>query len=324
MRFVKFYKKTLSMIVMVTFTILLCFWANPSPAASAATDSKKSSTTSLANGEDNSPGFIEEDEPEPIIKKGGKFPWLIVGAALVIGAAAVYFLVIKKPEYTLTVTMGAGAVGTPAATAKYKKGEAVAYNYTPLAGYGSLQVTLDGAAVAASGTVTMNGDHTLSVSAAKKVAIITTRSIPSPVPYSNDDGGYHYWQFRYEITESAGVGAQLVSWFSDMYDINGVHINHQVYTIENFADWFVDCGGTSSHIAGNSTRCSGFWYRSTGNEQGWRVEETLEFNDDNGNKVIVISNFTFLAIPGYSSFVHENPTELNNAAPQSGSGKGPH
>jgi hypothetical protein len=320
MQLVNFYRKPISVFVMVTFTILLCFWANQSPAASSAPTSEKSSTTSLANGEDKSPGFIEEEESEPIVKKGGKFPWLLIGAVVVVGAAAVYFLVIKKPMYTLTVTLGAGASGTPAATAKYKKGEAVAYNYTSLAGYGSLQVTIDGAAVAASGTVTMNGDHTLSVSA-KKVAVISTRSIPSPVPYSEDYGGWHYWEFRYEITESAGVGAQLVNWFSDMYDINGNHISHQDFTVQNFADWFIDCGGSGSHIEGGSTRCSSFYYRSTGNEKGWRVEETLEFNDDNGNNIIVISKFTFLAIPGYSASVREYPAELKNAVPRSGAGK---
>lgn len=318
---VNFHRKPISVFVMVTFTVLLCFWANQSPAASTPA-SEKSSTAALASAEDESPGFIEEDEPEPIIKKGGKFPWLIVGAALVIGAAAVYFLVIKKPEYTLTVSLGAGAAGTPAATAKYKKGEAVPYNYTLLAGYGSLQVTLDGATVAASGTVTMNGDHTLSVSATQKTAIITARSIPDPIPYTGDYGNSHYWYFQYQITESAGVGAQLVNWYSDMFDIHGNNIMHQTYDLADFPTWFTECGGTGTRIEANSTRCCAlFWYRWNGNERGWRAQETLEFNDDNGHRIIVIANFTFLALPGYSSSVHENPTELKIISPSAGAGK---
>jgi hypothetical protein len=120
----------------------------------------------LAQGDSTSPDFIEqESEPEAEIKKGKKFPWLLIGAVVVVGAAAVYFLVIKKPKYTLTVNLGAGATGTPAATAKYKKGEAVAYNYTPQSGYFNLQVKLDGVAVAASGSVNMDKDHTLEVTA---------------------------------------------------------------------------------------------------------------------------------------------------------------
>ena len=36
MKLVNFYRKPISMFVMVAFTILLCFWANQSPAAPAA------------------------------------------------------------------------------------------------------------------------------------------------------------------------------------------------------------------------------------------------------------------------------------------------
>ena len=72
-------------------------------------------------------------------------------------------------KQTLTVNLGVGTSGTPAATAKYKKGTAVSYNYTPKAGFGNLQVRLDGAVVPARGTVTMDSDHTLDVSAQRAV-----------------------------------------------------------------------------------------------------------------------------------------------------------
>jgi hypothetical protein len=80
----------------------------------------------------------------------------------------------------LTVSLGAGVSGTPANSAAYFQGTVVNYSYSLLAGYQNLQVTLDGNPVAVSGTVTMNGSHTLGV---------TSSAIPS-----------------YELTVSLGPG----------------------------------------------------------------------------------------------------------------------
>jgi hypothetical protein len=69
-------------------------------------------------------------------------------------------------QFTLTVVLEAGVSGTPAAgTYTYEQGDVVNYNYSLMSGYQNLSVTLDGAVVAASGAVTMNGNHTLTVSA---------------------------------------------------------------------------------------------------------------------------------------------------------------
>ncbi|WP_285575487.1 kelch repeat-containing protein [Geothrix limicola] len=68
------------------------------------------------------------------------------------------------PTYALTVNLGAGVTGTPASTTSYPQGTSVAFSYALLAGYQNLQVTLDGTPVAASGSVTMNGTHTLGAS----------------------------------------------------------------------------------------------------------------------------------------------------------------
>jgi formylglycine-generating enzyme required for sulfatase activity len=168
MKLVKFYLKPISLFVMVTFTVLLCFWANQTPAASAAPAAEKNSETNLEKGDSNSPDFFEQErEDETIIKKNKKFPWLIVSLGTVAVGVAIYFLVIKKLKYTLTVTMGAGISGMPAATSKYKKGEVVAYNYTLQAGYDSLQVKIDDNVVPNSGIITMNSNHILSVSTTK-------------------------------------------------------------------------------------------------------------------------------------------------------------
>ncbi|MCJ7526083.1 MAG: PEGA domain-containing protein, partial [Candidatus Aminicenantes bacterium] len=116
------------------------------------------------------------EESAPAIKKGKKFPWLIVALVVVAGGAAVYFLVLKKKKYTLTVTVGEGVTGTPAAgTSTNEKGTVVNYNYSLQSGYDDLSVTLDGAPVAASGTVTMNANHTLEAKAIKTFVLTVSR-----------------------------------------------------------------------------------------------------------------------------------------------------
>ena len=225
MKLVNFYRKPISMFVMVTFTILLCFWANQSPAAATAPASEKSSAASLEKGESESTNFIEQEGSESVVKKGKKFPWLIVGAVVIIGAAAVYFLVLNK-KYALTINLGQGCTGTPAATAKFKKNAVVNYSYSTQSGYGNLQVKLDGAAVAASGNVTMDKAHTLDVSATYGAAVNIT-SAPSgakiydnyvdsgkttPASFSYTAAGSHVYLLRqcgyqdYSKTQSVVVG----------------------------------------------------------------------------------------------------------------------
>ena len=205
MKLVNSYRKPISMFAMLTFTILLCFWANQSPAAPV---SGNNSATSLENDKSESTGFIEEEEPKPVITKGKKFPWLIVGAAVVIGAAALYFLVLKSTKYTLSVSLS-GATGTPAATDKYKKGTAVAYNYTAQSGYYNMEVKLDGVAVASSGTVTMDADHTLTATAVQGSAISASSTPSGAMIYlDNADSGFttpHTFEYTTAVTKTVLV-----------------------------------------------------------------------------------------------------------------------
>ena len=165
MKFTNLQHKTVSLIVLATFVSLLYFSATPAPAATRAGNSE----TAIAPGDSGAPSFIEEEgTPEGFVKKPGKFPWLIVGLGVVAVGAALYFLVIKKPKYTLTVTLDANCTGTPAATGKYTKGTVVNYNYTAPAGY-LAQVKLDGVDVLASGTVTMDKDHAITVTSARDI-----------------------------------------------------------------------------------------------------------------------------------------------------------
>jgi len=79
-----------------------------------------------------------------------------------------YFIATATEElyYDLTVTLGVGVTGTPAAGVyTHKEETSVAYIYAEMSGYKNLKVTLDGSAVAASGAVVMDRNHELSVTA---------------------------------------------------------------------------------------------------------------------------------------------------------------
>lgn len=66
----------------------------------------------------------------------------------------------------LTVTLGNGVSGTPAAgTFNYPQGTVVTYSFAVAEGYYDLTVLLDGAAIDSNGTITMDDDHTLDVAA---------------------------------------------------------------------------------------------------------------------------------------------------------------
>jgi hypothetical protein len=74
-------------------------------------------------------------------------------------------LILNVPSFALTVNLGAGTSGTPAAGGSFADGTVVPYAYAASAGYSNLQVLLDGNVVPASGSLTMNGAHAFAVSA---------------------------------------------------------------------------------------------------------------------------------------------------------------
>jgi len=96
MGFVNFYRKPISMFVMVAFTILLCFWANQSPAASAVPASGKKPATSLEKGGGESTGFFEQEKSKPVVKKEKKIPdWQLVVVGIVAVAVIILILVLE-------------------------------------------------------------------------------------------------------------------------------------------------------------------------------------------------------------------------------------
>jgi formylglycine-generating enzyme required for sulfatase activity len=128
-------------------------------------EQKQAEAQRLAEG---TPGLVEKTQPQAQLKKK-KFPWLlaILGVGIVAG---VIFLLTKnkkpKANYTLEVTKADGVNGTPdTGSYTYPQDEAVTYSYTPGTGYVSVEVKLDGSVVAASGSITMNQDHTLAITA---------------------------------------------------------------------------------------------------------------------------------------------------------------
>jgi|GEM_PF-4407870 len=74
----------------------------------------------------------------------------------------------ETEKMTLTVQSTAGVGGTPpAGTYEYDMNATVPFSYSAVAGYENIQARLDGQPVAASGTIAMNVDHTLSTTASR-------------------------------------------------------------------------------------------------------------------------------------------------------------
>ena len=166
MNLMKFQRKAVGWLVLCSFRLAGTSARRRCAAKKTAGIEKEAVTASSASGGQLEPGMIEKENPagQTVAKK--KFPWLLVAAvgAVAVGVA-VYFLFIKKPNYTLTVTLGDGVSGTPGNGAYiHKKGTAIAYDYSLQPFFKDLVVSLDGMAVAASGTITMDKDHTLTVS----------------------------------------------------------------------------------------------------------------------------------------------------------------
>ena len=124
MKFTSLGHRTISLIVLIAFIALL--QGGPAPAQTTPSDS----TPAAVAGNDDETGSVEAEAEAPaVIKKHKKFPWLVAVLGAVAVGVAVYFLVIKKTKYTLTIHVGLGATGIPAKTASYHKGEVVPYSY---------------------------------------------------------------------------------------------------------------------------------------------------------------------------------------------------
>ena len=189
MKINRLHLKPVAWLVLLTFLALLHASSSPLPATTSEASETNGSELSAPAADS---GVIErEQEPESRVEHK-KFPWLIVLGLAVLGGAAILYFVVLNKKYTLTVTVGEGVTGTPTAgSVKYKKNKTISYNFSLQSGYKDLVVTLDGAAVAASGTVKMDKDHALSATSSK-VAVVAVNSTPTGAKiYDNDaDTGY--------------------------------------------------------------------------------------------------------------------------------------
>ena len=196
---------------------------------------------------DATPQFHEK-AGTPIIMKHKKFPWLL--ATLGVGAVAIAVVLLSKKKIqvtppaenmVLTVVLGVGTSGTPAATASYAKDQIVNYSYTALAAYGNLQVMLDNVVVSDSGSVTMNSNHALSVSATARPDLAAlpykhASDVKFYVPYRSDHPGLDITA-RKEIVISAPASGRFVK---KLYYHAGVprwQVNSQIF----IGDYAIEC-----------------------------------------------------------------------------------
>ncbi len=156
---------TFLLVVILAGCFCLSAWAPEADGEKGKADN--STSVASASGEEDPPGVQEQEAPAKMKKK--HFPWFWVAAGVVVVGVVLYFTVIKKPEYKLTVSVGTGVSGTPASgTVTYKKGKKVSYSFKLQDGYKDLRVYLNGTAFSAAGEIEMNRHHYL-VAAASEV-----------------------------------------------------------------------------------------------------------------------------------------------------------
>jgi tetratricopeptide (TPR) repeat protein len=186
------------------------------------------------------PIYLEIMTQGKIVKPGKKpkkkFPVLIVLAAAAAVAAVVLLLAQKKKkEYTLTVTRGDGVDGTPASgSSTYAEGSRVNYDYSLQTGYANLVVTLDGAAVSSSGTITMDGNHTLTASAARLGQYTLTVTKGEGVAGTPDSGTHTYNDgdtVNYSYTPQSGYTDLVVQLDGETVASSGVITMDAAHTL---------------------------------------------------------------------------------------------
>jgi len=95
----------------------------------------------------------------------------------------------ENGKYTLTVSLGTGVVGTPAAGIySYAEGTVVPYSYSLAEGYTNISLLVDAASVTSSGTITMSANHSLNVTASAKQNIQGAWNL---VEAYNDGSSFH-------------------------------------------------------------------------------------------------------------------------------------
>jgi len=206
MRILKEQQKWISLFVAFTF---MCMLQASTVVPLRAERSVKANGTEVFDSSETT-GAVEHQGTAPSVAKKKHFPWLwvILGAVLIAGG--VYYYLNYMQKFTLTVNKGEGVVGAPDSGAtKYKRGESIDYNYSLESGYHNLVVMLDGAAAAASGSVSMKGNHTLAANATQQ--FVLTVNIDAGVNGTPVTGAY-----TYDGGQAVSYSYSLKSGFTDL------------------------------------------------------------------------------------------------------------
>src|SRR5512145_2748544 len=122
--------------------------------------------------------------------------WICIAALLL--PALLSPLACKQAEVetgTVTVMVSKGVTGTPAAgDVTLNVGDTLAYHYALEAGFSKLTVLLDGTEVAASGTITVSGNHVLKAYSDDNLEYKLTVTLKDGVTGTPAAGTYYYKQ----------------------------------------------------------------------------------------------------------------------------------
>ena len=88
------------------------------------------------------------------------------------------------------------------------------------------------------------------------MAALRVLTDPNPINMAAD-GKFYY---RMTLTEENGLGVEINRWQASYYNADDSLRITIDYTAANFADWFIDCGGTGTYIPGGTSRCNDWWY----------------------------------------------------------------
>ncbi len=117
-----------------------------------------------------------------------------------------------QPTFRLDVVMGAGVSGSPASGGSYPQGAQVAYSFDPQTGFQDLVVTLDGAPVPPSGTLSLDRDHVLSASATPRTFTVTFLAGPGGHLGGAATQTVVYGGSTTAVTATAEAGSTFVNW----------------------------------------------------------------------------------------------------------------
>ena len=178
----------------ISFTWMAFGIISPSHLKAETTKMEGTVSTVEAAKEGNSEtSSFEKEGTTPEIVKKKKFPWLWVAAGVVVAGVIVYFTLIKKPKYDLTVEVGAGVTGTPAAGKyTYKKGTKIAYNFACADGYKNLTVLLNDKPAFTAGTLVMDRTYNLKATVTKLSEYSLTVDVENEISGTPAIGTYKY------------------------------------------------------------------------------------------------------------------------------------